>query len=266
VRETAGAPVLGAIPTIVTAYTAVDRGQIVHHDPFGDAAESYRTLRTALQFGLPQGTKTLLVTSPIAGDGKSTVVSNLAIVLAQAGKRVLVIDADFRAPMQHRLFNVSDLVGFASVLGGSDTIDQAVQHTSIANLDLLPCGPIPSNPAEMLNDPTFGEHLNDLADKYDLVLLDSPPVTAVADARILAASVDASMLVVRPQSSTRKQTQAARDGLGSVGARLIGVAVNAVQQGSAFGGASGYYPRTEGPLEFASRVSASNRIKKVPVR
>jgi succinoglycan biosynthesis transport protein ExoP len=241
IRSTVGATVLGAIPAITTAYTAADRGQIVHHEPFGDAAESYRTVRTALQFGLPAGVKTVLVTSPVSGDGKSTFVSNLGIAMAQASKRVLIIDADFRAPMQHRLFGLRDRIGFSSVLGGGDTIDQAIQRTEIEGLDVLPCGPTPSNPAEMLNSPAFNEHLQDLADKYDLILLDSPPVTAVADARILAASADVSLLVIRLDRSTRKQAEAARDGLRSVGARLIGVAVNGVARGGSFGGASGYY-------------------------
>lgn len=256
IRGTINAPVLGAIPTITTAFTAADRGQIVHHDPFGEAAESYRTLRTALQFGLPARTKTLLITSPVAGDGKSTFVSNLAIAMAQASKRVLVIDADFRAPMQHRLFGLKDRIGLATVLGGADTIDQAIRRTEIEGLDLLPCGPIPSNPAEILNDPAFSEYLNDLADKYDLVLLDSPPVTAVADARIIAASADATLLVIRPESSTRKQAEAARDGLRSVGARVIGVAVNGVTRSGNFGGASGYYSRSETPSNNGGKRSS----------
>jgi capsular exopolysaccharide synthesis family protein len=241
IRSAAGAPVLGAVPVITTAYTAADRGQIVHHDPFGDAAESYRTLRTALQFGLPAGTKTLLITSPMSGDGKSTFVSNLGIAMAQASRRVLIIDADLRAPMQHRLFGLKDRIGLSTVLGGGDTMAQAIQRTEIEGLDLLPCGPMPTNPAEMLNSPAFIEHLNDLADKYDLVLLDSPPVTAVADARILAASVDASLLVIRLEASTRKQTESARDGLRSVGGRLIGVAINSVSRSAHFGGSTGYY-------------------------
>jgi succinoglycan biosynthesis transport protein ExoP len=245
VRSAAGAPVLGAIPNIpaAVAATAADRGQVVHFDPFGDASESYRTLRTALQFGLPPRTKTLLVTSPTAGDGKSTLVSNLAIALAQANRRVLVVDADLRAPVQHRLFGLSDRTGLASVLDGTDTIDAAIRRTGVEGLDVLPAGPIPFNPAELLNTPAFGDHMNDLADRYDLVLIDSPPVTAVTDARILAASADASLLVVRLGSSTRRQTEAARDGLRGVGARLIGVAVNGVGRRGNLASASGYYAR-----------------------
>jgi succinoglycan biosynthesis transport protein ExoP len=242
-QAAAMAPVLGAIPEITTAATAADRGQIVHHDPFGIAAESYRTLATAVQFGLPPRTKTILITSAVSGDGKSTLVSNLGLSLAQAGKRVLIVDADFRAPMQHRLFDLKDRIGLSTVLAGGERVERAIQRTETEGLDVLGCGPLPANPSEVLNDPAFAEYLNELADKYDLVLIDSPPVTAVADARILAVSADVSMLVVRPEKSTRKQIAAARDGLRSVGARLFGVAVNAVHRRSGFAGASGYYPR-----------------------
>ncbi len=247
IRTAAGAPVLGAIPAIpaAVAASAADRGQVVHFDPFGDASESYRTLRTALQFGMPARTKTLLVTSPVAGDGKSTLVSNLAIAMAQANRRVLVIDADLRAPVQHRLFGLSDRTGLASVLDGTDTLDEAIRHTGVVGLDVLPAGPIPANPAELLNTPAFNDHVNDLADRYDMVLIDSPPVTAVTDARILAASADASLLVVRLGSSTRHQTERARDGLRGVGARLIGVAVNGVSRRGNLASATGYYARPE---------------------
>ena len=192
----------------------------------------------------PPRTKTILITSAVSGDGKSTLVSNLGIALAQAGKRVLIVDADFRAPMQHRLFDLKDRIGLSTVLAGGERVDRAVQRTEIEGLDVLGCGPVPANPSEVLNDPAFVEYLNELADKYDLVLLDSPPVTAVADARVLAVSADVSMLVVRPARSTRKQVTAARDGLRSVGARLVGVAVNGVSKRSGFVSASGYYPRS----------------------
>ena len=202
-----------------TAYTTADRGQIVHHDPFGDAAESYRTAsHPALQFGMPAGAKTLLITSPMSGDGKSTFVSNLGIAMAQASRRVLIIDADLRAPMQHRIFNLKDRSGLASVLGGADTMDQGdPTHRDRRVGCSWPVVQHHPTPPRCLNSPAFAEHLNDLADKYDIVLLDSPPVTAVADARILAASVDLSMMVIRLDSSTRKQAEAARDGLRSVG-------------------------------------------------
>jgi succinoglycan biosynthesis transport protein ExoP len=228
VKTSAGAPILGSIPAITSGFNAVDRGKVVHDDPFVDAAECYRALHKALQTGLPARTKTLLITSPAAGDGKSTFVSNLGIAMAQASRRVLIVDADLRAPVQHRVFGVKDRVGLSTVMMAGDTLAQAIQRTVIEGLDLLPCGPTPTSPTEMLNDPAFADHLNDLADKYDVVLIDSSSVTTAADARILAASADATLLIVRPDGSTRKQVEEARDGLRGVGARVIGVAMNAV--------------------------------------
>ncbi len=250
VRMAAGAQVLGGIPNITTGYTAADRGQIVYHEPFGDAAESFRTLRTALQFGLPAGCRTILITSAVSGDGKSTVVSNLGIAMAQAKLKVLVIDADLRAPMQHRLFGLEDRIGLANVLDGAETLEQAVQQTGVKGLDVLPCGPIPPNPSELLNSPLFAEKLEELADQYDVVLLDSPPITAVADARIIAACADVSMLVIRLQTTHRKHAEAARDGLRSVGARLVGVAINGISRNSGFGSATAYYPQHASPAAF----------------
>jgi capsular exopolysaccharide synthesis family protein len=263
VQAAASASVLGSIPEIAAGTSASDRAQIVHHDPFGEAAESYRTLATAIQFGLPPRTKTILITSAVSGDGKSTLVSNLGIALAQAGKRVLIVDADFRAPMQHRLFDLKDRIGLSTVLAGGERVDRAVQRTEIEGLDVLGCGPVPANPSEVLNDPAFVEYLNELADKYDLVLIDSPPVTAVADARVLAVSADVSLLVVRPAKSTRKQVTAARDGLRSVGARLVGVAVNGVGKRSGFVSASGYYPRSGALAGPARRRAPAGTTKSV---
>jgi succinoglycan biosynthesis transport protein ExoP len=262
IKAALGATVLGAVPAITTAFTAADRGQIVHNDPFGVAAEGYRTIRTALQFALPTNAKTLLITSSAPGEGKSTFVSNLAIAMAQMGKRVLVVDADLRAPMQHRLFGLKDRMGLATVLGGADLIELAIVRTGIPGLDLLPCGPIPSNPAEMLNDPSFSDQLNDLADKYDLVIIDSPPVTAVTDARIIAASVDATLVVIRPEVATRKQATDTRDGLRSVGAHVVGVAVNGVGRSAKFGGATGYYTKSQIPT-MTSRAATGSPVKAV---
>ena len=236
-------PVVASVPAIAGARTAADRSQIVHHDPFGPAAESYRTLQTALQYGLPAGTKTILVTSPTSGDGKSTLISNLAIALAQAGRRVLVVDADFRAPMQHRLFTVKDRAGLTTLLGGNVEVEQALQRTEIERVSLLPCGPVPTNPAEVLNNPAFSEILTDLADRFDFILVDSPPVTAVADARILATLCDVSLLVLRAHHSTRRLAVQSRDALRSVGAKIVGVAINGVSAGGEFATTPGYAAR-----------------------
>jgi capsular exopolysaccharide synthesis family protein len=175
--------------------------------------------------------KTILVTSPAPGDGKTTLISNLAIAVAQGDRRTLLIDADCRRPMQHKIFKLSDKTGLSSVLGGQAKFADAVQKTAIANLDVLPCGPLPSNPAEMLDSQAFLDLLAQVSKLYDQVLIDSPPVMPVTDARILAAGCDATLLVLRAEKSTRRLSEHARNALQSVGAGLLGVVVNDVPRG-----------------------------------
>jgi capsular exopolysaccharide synthesis family protein len=229
VKQVLNLPVLGAVPHILRARTPGERGQIVHLEPMSDLAESYRTVRTAVYFGVPAGSvRTLLITSPQPGDGKTTLASNLAIAMAQAGNRVLLLDADFRRPMQHKVFDLDKSVGVSSVLAGEKPLAEAIRATAIDGLSVLPCGPIPANPSEILNGSAFAETLETLKRDYDLVLIDSPPVLPVTDARILAASCDVTLLALRAEKSTRKTAQYARDVLVSVGAQLLGVVVNDV--------------------------------------
>jgi capsular exopolysaccharide synthesis family protein len=207
--------------------TAVARAMTVHLDPRSVVAEAYRTVRTAVYFGAGENRcKTILVTSPEPGDGKTTSASNLAIAIAQTGRSVLLLDADFRKPTQHKNLDIKDAVGLSSVLAGREPVSRAIQHTGVEGLDILPCGPIPANPSEILNSREFGELIDNLAAKYDHILFDSPPVNAVTDARILGAVCDATILVLRADKSTRKSGEHARNALLSVGARLLGVIVN----------------------------------------
>ncbi len=233
----------------------VVRGQKVHLESKSVVAEAYRTIRTAVFFGAPkEDAKAILITSPAPGDGKSTLVSNLAITMAQAGQRTLVIDADFRKPVQHKIFEIVDDRGLSSVLAGRDTIEQAIQPGVVDGLDIMACGPEVPNPSELLNSDVFNETLKKLTERYDRVVIDSPPVAPVADAQILAAVCDVTLLVLRAEKSTRRQAQHARDSLLSVGAQLLGAVVNDVQQKrghygyySSYGGYGnyGYYGKRE---------------------
>lgn len=232
-------------PTERKSRTATDRpeivirGQKVHLESRSVAAEAYRTIRTAVFFGAPKDdAKTILITSPAPGDGKSTLASNLAIAMAQAGQKTLIIDADFRKPVQHKIFEVDDDRGLSSVLAGRDTIEQAVQPGIGDGLDVLACGPEVPNPSELLNSDVFNATLTKLSEQYDRVIVDSPPVGLVADAQILAAICDITVLILRAEKSTRRQAQHARDSLLSVGAQLLGAVVNDVPQR---GGQYGYY-------------------------
>jgi capsular exopolysaccharide synthesis family protein len=228
IQASLGLQVLGVVPEMVGAMSQSHRGMKVYMDPASDIAEAYRTVRTAMYFGLPEDARTVLVTSPSAGDGKSTLVSNLAISMAQAGRRVLVVDADFRLPVQHKIFDVQVDVGLSAVMAGQASLDDAIIPTAIENLDLLPCGALPNNPSELLNSRAFAEVLGELAADYDCVLLDSPALMAVADARIASAWCDATVLVVHATRTNRKMAKMAREGLAAVGANIVGVVVNDV--------------------------------------
>jgi succinoglycan biosynthesis transport protein ExoP len=227
-----GLNILGVLPHMSGRETASVRGMKVQLDPMSDVAEAYRTVRTAIYFGAPEGkTKTILVTSPSPGDGKSTTASNVAIAMAQAGRRVLLIDCDFRKPMQHRVFGLEDGAGLSNLLALRVRINDAVKSTSTPGLYLLPCGPIPANPSELLSSENFALLLSKLQDKFHHIVIDSPPVMPVADARILGAFCDMTVLVLRAGKSTRRMSVQACDSLLSVGSRILGVVVNDVPRG-----------------------------------
>ena len=227
-------PMLGAIPHIGGRGSNVERGRIVHALPRSAVAEAFRTLRTGVYFAIPENVsaKTILVTSPAPGDGKSTTASNLAIAFAQAGRRVLLIDADCRRPTQHRIHAIASAPGLSTILAGGGTLSDTVKPTSIERLSLLPAGEIPANPAELLDSVAFNELLNAAAAEYDQVIIDSPPIVPVTDARVIAARADAVVLVLRAERSTRRLANHAREALISVGARVIGVVVSDVPRGN----------------------------------
>lgn len=267
VMATLGVPVLGTIPHMSRRLTQVQRGQRVFLDPMSEVAEAFRTVRTAVYFGARSDkSKTLLITSAMPGDGKSATASNLAIAMAQAGQRTLLLDCDFRKPTQHIIFEVDASVGVSTVLAGREPLERAIQRTAVEGLDILPGGPIPLNPSEILNSQAFSDMVDELATRYDHIVIDSPPVNAVTDARILGALCDVTCMVLRAEKTTRKHTEYARDALMSVGARLLGCIVNDVPRGkskSGFYSGYGYYGHaanavtiTQGP----ARMTAPRRM------
>ena len=237
-----GVPVLGVVPSMSKREDVTERGRKVYLDSKSSWAEAYRTIRTAVFFGAPKGeAKTILVTSPAPSDGKTTLVSNLAIAMAQAGQKTLILDADFRKPMQHNIFGINhEHMGLSSVLAGATKLHEAIHSTEVKGLDLLTRGPDVPNPSEILNSNSFAKLLELLSSKYDRIIVDSPPVTPVTDAQIVAAICDITLLVLRAEKSTRKMSQQARDGLLSVGAHLLGVVVNDVTKKGRYGYYSGY--------------------------
>lgn len=229
ITEALGVAMLGSVPHMPGPANPLGNGRKVDLEPASDVAETYRTIRTAVFFGTPdRESRTILVTSPGPGEGKSTFASNLAIAMAQTGKRILLVDCDFRRPVQHRIFEARPGIGLSTVLAGHEALDRAIQATGIAGLDILPAGPVPGNPSEILNSQSFNEVLEELSVRYEHVVVDSPAVMAVADARILAAMCSVTILVLRAQSTTRKTAMHARRALQSVGAAILGVVVNDV--------------------------------------
>jgi polysaccharide biosynthesis transport protein len=240
-------PMVGAVPRMQPVLSQSERGQIVQDDSMSEVAEAYRAIRTTLSFGVPEGSKTFLVTSPTSGEGKSTCSSNLAISLAQGGHRTLLIDADMRKPVQHKIFQTDGAVGLADVMTGKARLRDVLRATGIDGLFVLPCGSIPGKPAEMLQSKRFAELMKTLSCVFDRVVIDSPPVIPVTDARILAASADVTILVLRMNRSSRKLGAAAMDALRKVKANVLGAIANEVQLTDGYG----YYGHQR--TRFASR-------------
>ncbi len=241
IAQILGLPVLTIIPSMPGRSGAVARGQKMHLESMSDVAEAFRTLRTVVYFSVPDNkAKTILLTSPFQGEGKSTTASGLAIAMAKAGRRTLMIDGDLRKPTLHRIFEMSDQVGLSSVMAGRETLENAIGHTAVDGLDILPCGPIPANPSEILNSRAFADLLQKLGQRYDHIVIDSPPVLPVTDARILGATCDVTLLVLRANRSTRRMSEYAAEAMLGVGARVLGVVVNDVPRSKRSGFYGGY--------------------------
>ena len=229
------------------------RDLIVHTQPQSSAAECCRTIRTNLSFmSADRPLRAILVTSASPAEGKTTVATSVAIALAQSGKRVLLVDSDLRRPRIHRTFSISSATpGVTSVLVGDRTLAEAVIVSEVPGLDVLPCGPIPPNPSELLHSSRFHQMLADALANYDRVVFDSPPLGAVTDAAILAPQLDATLVVVKSQRTTRDAIISALRQLRDVKARVAGGVLNDVdlnhgQYGYGYGYGAYYYYRREG--------------------
>ncbi len=194
-------------------------------DPRSPAAEAYRTLRTNLSFySLDQPIRTLVVTSPAPGEGKSTAVANLAVTMAQSGRRTILVDCDLRRPTLHELFSLPMSPGLTS-LALEDLTELPLQETGIDNLWLLSSGPKPPNPADLLGANRMDQVISLLSGLADVVLFDAPPVIAASDAVILGAKADGVLLVIQAGKSRRDQAERARELLEQAKVRLVGVAL-----------------------------------------
>lgn len=205
----------------------VQRNLISAVSPKSPITEAYRTLRTNIQFAsIDRELKSIMVTSTGPGEGKSTTIANLAVVLAQSDKKTLLIDADLRKPTVHHTFELQNRNGLTTYLAGKDGLEQTIQKTEIANLDIMTSGPIPPNPAELLNSKAMTKFIEEVSLKYDQVLFDTPPVIAVTDAQILASKVDGVMLVVNSGVTNKDIALKAKQQLENVKANILGVVLN----------------------------------------
>lgn len=190
-------------------------------------SEQFRTLRTNINFSMPdQVLKTILFTSAAPSEGKSTISANTAIVFAQQGKKVLLIDADMRKPTTHYTFNRLNKTGLSNLLSRNCELDDAIQTTGIKNLDLITNGPIPPNPAELLGSKLMDQLIRELSEKYDLLLFDAPPVLSVADSQILSNKCHGTILVLNTNKTEKLDVLKAKELLHSSQATIIGAVLN----------------------------------------
>lgn len=197
--------------------------------PSSISAEAYRNLRTKIKYySIDKNIQTIVVTSSEVGEGKSTVSGNLAISLSYNGSRVLVIDCDLRRPSIHKKFDISNSIGLTDYLIGNNKYDEVVQKIN-ANLFVLTSGKRPPNPAEIIGSSKFERFIKELKINFDYIILDTPPVRAVADSQILAAKADATLLVIKSGKSKRKSIYSSYEDLIKVKANVIGTVINAVE-------------------------------------
>ena len=237
VERALNAAVLGVIPQNVGSL--LDEGDESPH------AEAYRVLRTNILFaGRKSETQTTFsVVSGGAGEGKTTTMFNLAVVFAQQGDRVLVVDSDLRRPSMHRFFKLSNNIGLTNYLLGQATIEEVIQTTELPSLHFIPSGKLPSSSMGILSSAKMKEFVAEMKSRYDYVFLDAPPIMGVSDASVLASMVDMCVLVVQYRKYPQLMTQRAKDMVTKVGGELVGVVLNNINisQDSYYYYYSGYY-------------------------
>ena len=255
VEITVGMPFLGIVPLIEeqdvrTLTNTRDRSIFVHAVPRSNVAEALRSVRTNLLFSGHGPLNRLLITSALPQEGKSFLTSNLSVLIAATGSKLLIIDADLRRPNLHKLFELENVQGLSTVLAGIHEFDDCVIQTHVPNLHVMLAGPTPPNPAELLGSERMTELLDSITG-YDMILIDSPPVNVVADPLMLSSLVDGVLVIIEANATSRSLVARTRDLLMEVNANVLGAVVNKLNVRRAGYGYYyydyGYYGEREGP-------------------
>ena len=217
---------------------------IARENPKSPVSEAYRTIRTNIQFaGVDKAMKTIVFTSTAQDEGKSTVVANLGIVMAQAGQKVVIMDCDFRNPTQHRLFKLQNK-GLSNCIATGKDVLEIVQSSGTPGLDILTSGPVAPNPSEILASNRMKTVIEELKEKYDYVLIDTPPVLPVTDSSVIGSIADGTILLTAWNQITPAMAKEAKTRLEQAGAKILGVVLNKVEvasKGYGYGYGYGYY-------------------------
>ncbi|MGB3642307.1 MAG: polysaccharide biosynthesis tyrosine autokinase [Rivularia sp. (in: cyanobacteria)] len=262
-KKLLGYPLLGTIPR-VDEKDKERQDLPVLNNPYSPATTAFEILQTNLSFTMSdKALKVIVVSSSIPGEGKSFVSANLGVAIAQLGRRVLLIDADMRRPRQQEIWNVPNMIGLSNVLVGQAALDGSVAE-ALVTLDVLTCGKIPPNPLALLESQRMASLIKDASLDYDFVIIDAPPLTAVADALNIGKLADGMLLVVRPGVANTGSVTAAKSLLEQSGQRVLGMVVNGVTADNSYGGyyySKGYYGMN--PAEMNGKVDGS--ITKIEV-
>ena len=240
-----GLPILGHIPYLKIdeerddsniASSDVNPVLVCAHSPQSRTAEAFRSIRTTVYFAASEHPRRVLqITSPAAGDGKSTLATNLAISLAQSGKKTILVESDFRRPNVHTIMGIPNTKGIVNVLKKELELADAIQSTDINDLSVITCGKVPENPAELLTRPEYEILLDSLRQQYEYVVIDTPPVLAVTDSKSVAPRVDTVIMCMRLSRHTRQLGRRALAQLRDIGANMAGIVVNGVEESDAYG-------------------------------
>lgn len=272
IRASIPLPILGSVPSFNPHEPGVDGTPLgtslcYFHRPGSPEAEAYRSLRTSFFVTLEKHQRTIQVTSPEPGDGKSTLISNLAIAIAQSGKRVLLIDSDLRRPTVHTLFGLRREIGVTEVLAGEIDLLTAAQGTIIDGLSVLTCGSLPTNPAELLASNRYANLLKNAEQEFDIVLVDTPPLLAVSDPCIVAPNTDGLILVFRMSKNRRNAAKRVTEVIDTNNIRVTGVvcnATNADAEGYSYEETYGkYFSETETEQVSSTPVQPAPPMKEV---